>query len=159
MAGANLRYLAIRRRLATLISADPHMRMPLDVLVGELYRALPHYRVIVLFRVVDVPFELVAVRGVDPAMAAGAAVGLARVAQQTGEMLFVPDIRRDERVRPAREGIVGEIALPIAHADRVVGVLDVQSDRPGALALADRELLQWLAGEMGPGIVKPFASR
>ncbi|MDQ3901027.1 MAG: hypothetical protein M3319_11525, partial [Actinomycetota bacterium] len=48
------------------------------------------------------------------------------------------------------EDIAGDLAVPILHGSTVVGVIDVQSDRPGALGFGDRELLQWLAEQLGP---------
>ncbi len=156
MAGANLRYLALRRRIAGLLADEPHAGVTLVALVGELYRGLPHYRVIGFFRVVDDMLELVAGRGADLAAAAG---GLARAAQETASLVFVPDIRRDERARPADEGVVGEIAVPVLQLGEVVGVIDVQSDRLGSLGPGDRDLLQWLAGELGSRFRAEIGSR
>jgi L-methionine (R)-S-oxide reductase len=150
MASPNLRYLALRQRLTGMLSEEGASQLSLAVLVRELYRGLPHYRVLGIFRVEGDQLELAAGHGSAAETVASMGDGLARVAAETRATIFVSDISRDERARPVDEEIAGELTVPILHSGTVVGVIDVQSDRHGALGFGDRELLQWLAEQLGP---------
>lgn len=152
MASANLRYLALRQRIAGLLMEEVQLPVSLAALARELYRGLPHYRVLGIFTVEGKRLELAASHGADAGTVASAGTGLARVAAETRMTVFVSDISRDERARPVYDGIAGELAVPILHKETAAGVIDVQSDRPGALGFGDRELLQWLAEQLGPRI-------
>ncbi len=152
MASANLRYLALRRRLAGLLAEEVTPPISLVTLVRELYRGLPHYRVLGIFVVAGERLELTAGHGADAGAVAAMGSGLARVARESRVTIFVPDIGGDARARPVQAGIVGELAVPILHEGSTVGVIDVQSDRSGALGFGDRELLQWLAEQIGPRV-------
>ena len=150
MASPNLRYLALRQRLSGLLTEEAISPPSLAELVRELYRGLPHYRVLGIFTVEGERLELAAGRGADTEAMASTGAGLARVAAESRATVFVTDISRDDRARPVYEDIAGELAVPILHGATAVGVIDVQSDRPGALGFGDRELLQWLAEQLGP---------
>ncbi len=149
MASANLRYLAIRRRLAPLLVEDvPHGTL-VEKIIGELYRSLSHYSAIAYFRVEDDGLSMVVGRGlgegeVDDVLRAG----LAGVVAREGRLLFVPDVARNPRARPVREMVVGELLVPVVHDGAAMGVIDVQSERPNGLGLGDRELLSWLAAQL-----------
>lgn len=148
MASTHLRYLALRRRIAGLLADDPSSDV-LTTLVRELYRALPHYQVITIFKYAEDCLAVVAVRGIELEAAAQLAGGLARTAAENRAPLRIPDLSRDQRSRPAYTGIVAELVVPISYAGSVAGVIDVQSDRPGALGPGDQDLLHWLGGQIG----------
>jgi GAF domain-containing protein len=65
----------------------------------------------------------------------------------TAQPLLVPDVRTDSRYYPVAElpNTRSELAVPICWRDQVLGVLDVQSDRPGGLDKEDLALLESLA--------------
>lgn len=71
-----------------------------------------------------------------------------------GEPAIVSDVTRDARYKPhpALPDMRSEIAVPLIGEGRVMGVLDVQSDRPGAFDQADQSLLQTLAGQVAIAI-------
>ena len=143
MASANLRYIALRSRLAALLEAEPGML--LDSVVRELYRALPHYTAIVFFRVEQGGLAAIAAHGLDVSQAANMGEGLAAVAVSGGQVVFAPDLTHDRRARPLHEEMRGELAVPALHGGHATLVLDVQSRRAGGLTFYDRELLVWLA--------------
>lgn len=145
MASANLRYLALRKRLVVVFQTGAASSTILRSTVRELYRSLPHYSVIALFRVKGERLVLVGVQGAEVTEAEAMAGGLARVALERQQPVLLPSVTGDERVRPALPTIAGEFVVPIVLGDRTVGVIDVQSERPGGLGQGDRELLQWLA--------------
>jgi len=67
---------------------------------------------------------------------------------------IVPDVTRDARYQPhpALADVQSEMAIPIAVGERVLGVLDVQSDKAGAFGQADLFLLQALADQVAIAI-------
>ncbi len=148
MASANLRFLALRKRLAALLDTDAPAEDLLDRLLGELYRALPHYAVVGYLRADAGGLTVLAIRGADVAASAALASGAAWMAAEARAPIFIPDLTQDERARPLREAIVAELAIPALRDDELLGVLAVQSDRRGALGLGDRELLTWLAAQL-----------
>jgi len=148
MASANLRYLAIQRRVAPLlVEAAPRATL-VEKIVVELYRSLSHYSAIAYFQVEHDGLSLVAGRGLGEGEVDVLRAGLAAVVAREGQLLFVPDVARDPRVRPVREMVVGELLVPVVRDGAAIGVIDVQSERPNGLGLGDRELLSWLAAQM-----------
>lgn len=78
-----------------------------------------------------------------------------------GKPLLVPDVEKEPRYL-YYEGLPetrSELAVPIQVKGKVVGVLDVQSDRKGGLAEGDMELVQALAGQIGSAIENAFLFR
>lgn len=89
-----------------------------------------------------------------------AAVGLSQKAQQIklkpgegvtgwvaqrGQPLRVPDVTADTRYVTARKSVRSELAVPLEIEGRIMGVLNVDSDRVNAFSEADEELLIALA--------------
>jgi signal transduction histidine kinase len=89
-----------------------------------------------------------------------AAVGLSKKAQriklkpgegvtgwvaQAGQALRVPDVTADSRYVTARKSARSELAVPLEIENRIMGVLNVDSDRVDAFSEADEELLIALA--------------
>ena len=145
MASANLRYLALRKRLAAVYDTGAAPTVILNSTLRELYRSLPHYSVIALFRVDGERLVRVGVQGAEVADAELMAAGLARVAMERQQPVLLADVTGDARVRPALPVVVGELVVPIVQDGRTVGVIDIQSERRNGLGQGDRELLQWLA--------------
>ena len=77
-------------------------------------------------------------------------VGLIGTAAETGETVLRPILENDPdwRPNPMLPRTRGEIAVPIKLRDQVLGVLDVQSDKAGALNEEDKMLLEGLCGQI-----------
>jgi len=80
--------------------------------------------------------------------------GLIGSAAASGQVINVPDVRADARYRfterlPATRS---EVAIPLKLKDRVLGVLDVQSDRPNAFHPNDLLLLEALADNVARAV-------
>ncbi len=70
-----------------------------------------------------------------------------------GEMQLVPDVMLDPRyVAVSSTRTRSELAIPIKVKDDVIGVLNVESDRPAAFDETDVTLLQALAGQAATAI-------
>ena len=70
-----------------------------------------------------------------------------RVAR-TGEVALIPDVSLDPDYLPSIPETVTELAVPIFHGKVVIGVINIESDRPDHLTLQDRDLLKLLAGQI-----------
>lgn len=73
---------------------------------------------------------------------------------QTGETLLCNDVAREPRYLPAElvPGAQAELAVPLRAENRVIGVLDVQSDRRDAFDKDDASALQILGNQVGIAI-------
>ncbi|MDI9624415.1 MAG: GAF domain-containing protein [Methanothermobacter sp.] len=67
-----------------------------------------------------------------------------RVAR-TGRTSIVDDVLSDDDYLQCNENVKSEIAVPIKKDDRILGVLDVDSNKPAAFDELDRNLLEEVA--------------
>lgn len=80
--------------------------------------------------------------------------GLIGTAAASGQTMMRPILANDPdwQPNPLLPETKGEIAVPIKLGDQVLGVLDVQSDRAGAITDDDRLLLEGLCGQIAVAI-------
>ncbi len=83
-----------------------------------------------------------------------APIGLIPLAARTGQALRVDDVQQSDVYKPGigLEDTRSEMVVPIQMAGRVLGVLDVQSDRPAAFTADDQVLMQSLADSVAVAI-------
>ena len=76
--------------------------------------------------------------------------GVVGTAADTGSPVLAIDVTQDKDWRPNPDlpDTKGELAVPIKLRDQVLGILDVQSDRVGALTAEDQLLLEGLCGQI-----------
>ncbi|HTP09576.1 MAG TPA: GAF domain-containing protein, partial [Anaerolineae bacterium] len=67
---------------------------------------------------------------------------------QTQQSALINDVQQDPRYLAAMEQTRSELAVPLLVADRLVGVMNVESSRVNAFAPDDERLLQTLAGQL-----------
>lgn len=81
-------------------------------------------------------------------------VGLIGIAGATGDTVLRTELENDPdwRPNPLLPETKCEISVPIRLRGQVLGVLDVQSDRAGALTLDDQILLEGLCGQVAVAI-------
>jgi len=81
-------------------------------------------------------------------------IGVVGTAAETGQPVLATDVTRDRdwRPNPNLPDTQGELAVPISLREEVFGILDVQSDRAGALTVDDQLLLQQLCGQIAIAI-------
>ncbi len=80
--------------------------------------------------------------------------GLIGAAAANGTTILRPTLTEDPdwKPNPLLPDTKGEIAIPIKLGDQILGVLDIQSDRAGALSEDDRLLLEGLCGQVAVAI-------
>ena len=74
--------------------------------------------------------------------------GISRWVAVQGEKLYVPDVRQDDRYVSGVPEAKSELAVPIKIRDRVLGVLNVESDKTDAFDVDEALLLQALASQL-----------
>jgi GAF domain-containing protein len=76
--------------------------------------------------------------------------GVCGAAAASGETEIVDDVNADPRYLACFPSTRSEIVVPISHEGRVVGEIDIDSDRPAAFGEDDRELLERVALVVAP---------
>jgi sigma-B regulation protein RsbU (phosphoserine phosphatase) len=66
--------------------------------------------------------------------------------------IFVPDVAADPRYIPFVDGIRAELAIPLVHRDRLVGVLNIEGPDPEAFTVEAQTALGVLAGHLAVAI-------
>ncbi len=87
-------------------------------------------------------------RGYPPNVRIPYGQGVTWSAVLTGKMVFVPDVTKDKRYIPAIGNGASELAVPLIHGDKVIGVLDVETTAERPLHQYDRDLIGSLAGQV-----------
>ncbi len=124
---------------------------------AEMVRAERQYRWIGVYKVVRNDFAIVAGTGEEPPTYARFPLtqGLCGVVAESLETLIVADVRKDPRWLPAFWTTLSEIVVPIVSEtnNRLLGVLDVESEKLDAFGEDDRDFLEHvallLAGKLG----------
>lgn len=87
-------------------------------------------------------------RGYPPNIRIPKGRGITWHAALTREMVYVPDVTKDPRYIPAIGNGVSELTVPLIYADKVIGVLDVETTVERPLQAYDRDLIGSLAGQV-----------
>jgi GAF domain-containing protein len=116
---------------------------------AEMVRAEWNYRWVGIYKIVRGDFVIVAGTGDDPPTYARFPVtqGLCGAAAEARETLIVGDVRKDPRWLPAFWTTQSEIVVPIISEKngRVLGIIDVESDKLDAFSDDDRDFLEHVA--------------
>ncbi|HET7290956.1 MAG TPA: GAF domain-containing protein [Vicinamibacteria bacterium] len=78
--------------------------------------------------------------------------GIVGAAALLREPVFVPDVRKDPRYIPVIPGVAAELAIPLLHRDRLVGVLNVEGMDGAAFTPDAIAALRVLAGHLATAI-------
>ena len=76
--------------------------------------------------------------------------GVCGAAAASGQTEIVDDVNADPRYLSCFPSTRSEIVVPIAHDGRVVGEIDIDSDRPAAFGDEDRIFLERVAELLAP---------
>jgi sigma-B regulation protein RsbU (phosphoserine phosphatase) len=78
--------------------------------------------------------------------------GIVGTAAEIREAVFVPDVAKDPRYVAAIPGVVAELAIPLIHRDRLIGVLNVEGGDREAFTPEAMTALQVLASHLAVAI-------
>lgn len=84
--------------------------------------------------------------------------GVCGAAAATGKTEIVDDVNADPRYLACFASTRSEIVVPIFHRDRVVGEIDIDSDREAAFGEDDRPALERIAVQIAPHCLAPAGS-
>ncbi len=76
--------------------------------------------------------------------------GICGAAATAKATIVVDDVNADPRYLACSLETRSEIVVPIMYGDRVLGEIDIDSDRPAAFGADDRELLESVAALVAP---------
>jgi L-methionine (R)-S-oxide reductase len=85
--------------------------------------------------------------------------GICGAAATDKATLIVDDVNADPRYLACSIETQSEIVVPIMHGERVLGEIDIDSDRLAAFGAADRELLEGVAALIAPGLARARSDR
>jgi L-methionine (R)-S-oxide reductase len=85
--------------------------------------------------------------------------GICGAAATEKATIIVDDVNADARYLACSIETKSEIVVPIMDGERVLGEIDIDSDRPAAFGPADRELLESVAALIAPRLVHLRASK
>jgi sigma-B regulation protein RsbU (phosphoserine phosphatase) len=133
---------------------DPEELMPA---IARQLRRIVDYRILDIFLPEpDGTLVPAFVEGYDSAVAGRLRIrpgqGIVGTAALQKEMLFVPDVGQDPRYLAVVPGVQAELAIPLIHRDRLVGVLNVEGPDADAFHAEARAALFVLAGHLAVAI-------
>lgn len=76
--------------------------------------------------------------------------GVCGAAAASGQTEVVDDVDADPRYLACFPSTRSEIVVPVAHEGRIVGEIDIDSDRPAAFGDEDRAFLERIALQIAP---------
>ena len=81
--------------------------------------------------------------------------GICGLAAREAKTVIVDDVNKDPRYLACFLNTRSEIVVPIFSSGKVVGEIDIDSDKPAAFTAADRKFLEAIAEELGRAAVRP----
>lgn len=114
--------------------------------IAEMIGATRKYRWVGIYRIMKNDFVIVAETGNEPPAYPRFPItqGLCGAALESGKTIVVGDVRKDPRHLPAFHTTRSEIIVPMINDDskKIVGMLDVESDKLNAFNAEDRGFLE-----------------
>ncbi|MFM7803368.1 MAG: GAF domain-containing protein, partial [Verrucomicrobiota bacterium] len=153
---ARLERLEALHRTAQRVYATLDLRESLQILIDEGVRLLDaHSGSICLINPTNGFLEIEATCGL-PVNARELRLrmgeGITGQVARSGRSLRIDEVSRDRRYVALRDGVASELAVPLRVDDEVRGVVNVDSDRPGAFSAGQQALLEDLATLAAPAI-------
>lgn len=81
--------------------------------------------------------------------------GICGLAAREAKTVIVDDVNKDPRYLACFLNTRSEIVVPIFANGKVIGEIDIDSDRPAAFTKADQDLLETVAVELGRDFTRP----
>lgn len=116
--------------------------------MAEMIRAACDYRFVGIYKITHGDFVIVAKTGTCPPAYPRFPItqGLAGAALESKKSIMVADVHQDPRYLPTFGSTQSEIVVPvITEAQKVVGLIDVESEKVNAFTEVDRDFLEHAA--------------
>jgi GAF domain-containing protein len=143
----NDKYRELADEIATAVTGAPDGRAAMTAVVSRLRHALPHYAWAGFYLLEGDELVLGPYVGKpSPHVRIPLNRGICGAAASQKATIVIDDVHRDPRYLACSLETKSEIVVPIMHGDRVLGEIDIDSDRPAAFGGDDRALLETIAG-------------
>jgi len=131
------------------VAAEPDVQSALDRAVSMLKARVPDYTWVGIYLLQGDELVLGPYRGkTSPHTAIPLGRGICGAAATEKATIIVDDVNADPRYLACSLETKSEIVVPIMDGDRVLGEIDIDSDRPAAFGNADRQLLEAVAARL-----------
>ncbi len=142
-------YSAVEARIRAALHREPQSPRVLERVVAEIKSALPDYTWVGIYLVEDGELVLGPFLGKpSPHVRIPIGRGICGAAAAEGRTIVVDDVRADDRYLACSLETRSEIVVPIVRDGRVLGEIDIDSDRRAAFDARDRALLEAVAGQL-----------
>jgi L-methionine (R)-S-oxide reductase len=134
---------AVDRILNRESEADEVLRQTVEVL----HERFPHYSWVGIYLLEDDELVLGPWKGPEATEHVRIPIGqgICGAAAASGQTEIVDDVNADERYLACFPSTRSEIVVPISYEGRVVGEIDIDSDRPAGFGPEDRSFLERVA--------------
>ena len=123
----------------------------MDAVVSTLKARIPDYTWVGIYLMEDDELVLGPYRGKpSPHTRIPLGQGICGAAATHKQTIIVDDVNADPRYLACSIETKSEIVVPIMDGSRVLGEIDIDSDRPAAFGAADRALLEQVAAWLAP---------
>ena len=140
-------YDAARARIADRLRSAGDTAETLERAVSEIKAAMPHYTWVGIYLVQGGDLVLGPFLGKpSPHTRIPVGRGICGAAAAEKQTIVVDDVNADERYLACSLDTRSEIVVPIMRGDRVLGEIDIDSDRAAAFGGEDRAMLEAVAG-------------
>ncbi len=137
-----------------LLAGQGPVPAALDAVLGELEERMG-YRFLSLYVSDGNGLRLGAQRGYEALPEhLDAGIGVMGRVYRSGLGELVPDVRTDPDYVPGDERVVVEIAVPLLGDDQSLGVLNIESERPGGLTQGDLRLARAIADRLSTALLR-----
>ena len=145
----------VLKQIETAISAERDGTAAMDAAVGLLKDGVPDYTWVGIYLMDGPELVLGPYRGKpSPHTRIPLGNGICGAAATEKRTIIVDDVNADPRYLACSIETKSEIVVPIMDGSRVLGEIDIDSDRPAAFGSGDRELLERVAALLAPRLSK-----
>jgi putative methionine-R-sulfoxide reductase with GAF domain len=131
------------------VAAEPDLQGALDRAVSMLKERVRDYTWVGIYLLENDELVLGPFRGKpSPHTRIALGRGICGAAAAEKATIIVDDVNADPRYLACSIETKSEIVVPIMDGDRVLGEIDIDSDRPAAFGEADRQLLEAVAARL-----------
>ena len=135
--------------LDSAVAAEADVPAALDRAVSLLKERIPEYTWVGIYLLEGDELVLGPYRGKpSPHTRIPLGRGICGAAATEKATIVVDDVNADPRYLACSIDTKSEIVVPIMDGDRVLGEIDIDSDRPAAFGEADRQLLEAVAARL-----------
>jgi len=139
-------YEAVRSQIGNAVREEPDASRALERAVSEIKAAMPDYTWVGIYLLQDGELVLGPFLGKpSPHTRIPVGRGICGAAAAEKQTIVVDDVSADERYLACSLDTRSEIVAPIMRGDRVLGEIDIDSDRAAAFGGKDRALLEAVA--------------